>query len=169
MSFPAVVDRRVSTFLDTPSFVKVRALSRVHWQDQDAWRLFAQERCSTLANALCDNYNRQAIAVQFLVHRAQRFGHIAGTDEWYQCVVNWLRYRTSIQLIHSFFFRRDTSLFSKMELWCLPPGPRLIWERLWIRYHRFVYRKTLYNPTDCRHHGDWGDRRRLFQSCVVRA
>lgn len=169
MSFPAVVDHRVSAFLDTRSFVNLRALSRVHWHDEYSWRLFAKARAQKVVDVLSFRYSRQAIAVHFLVHRAQRFGYIAGTDEWYQCVVNWLRYRTSIQLIHSFFFRRQTYLFSKMDLSYLPPGPRLIWERLWNKYHRVIYRKTLYNLNDRSCYGDWRNHRRLFQSCVVQS
>ena len=164
-SFPAVVDRTISSFLDTVSFVRVRSICRVHWSDQEAWALYAKH--IGLSPSL--GATKRTIALHSLVTRAKRFGERAGTLEWYQCVVNWLRYRTSIQLIHSFFFRSNTLLFSKMQLWCIPSGQRLLWQRLWDRYHRRAYQKSVYSPNKHGCNGDCGFGRQLLQSCIVTA
>ena len=140
MKFTLPVDRHVSSYLTAVDFVQFRMSCRVLYRDEEAWSLRAQKLPIYRKNP------REKIALHYLLKWAMKFHSRLGSTEWYQQIVNWLEYRVSIKLIHSFIRTQNFNFLYSMDLSELSPARRIIWLRLWHRYGR------LYKPKSAYHH-----------------
>jgi len=138
MTFDLVTDRNTCPLLDTRSFVMLRTTCRTHYRDDEAWRLRTRDvllRVSTLTP-------RQTLGLNYLYKYALQFDAPVGSTEWFQNIVNWLDFKSSIRIVHSFMFETRPKLLYSLDFGTLSPGPRMLWQRLWCRYER-VYKKHM--------------------------
>lgn len=145
MTFNLVTDRNVSTFLDTRSFMMFRKTCRVHYDDAEAWRL----RTRGVLIRVAKLNDKQTLGLNYLMKYALQFQAPIGSAEWFQNIVNWLDYKSSIKIVHSFMFHSRPSLMFLLDFAQLSPGPRMYWQRLWCRYER-VYKKRQWDYENTR-------------------
>jgi len=152
MSFDLVTDRNVSMFLDTYSFVMFRMTCRTHYSDSEAWKLRNDGvllRMSTLNE-------RKTLGLNYLMRYALQFQSPIGSMEWFQEIVNWLSYKISIKIVHSFIFQSCPDLVNVLRFGDLAHGPRMHWQRLVYRYEhvykkrRWEYENALWDDMSCK-------------------
>ena len=136
MPFDLVSDRNVCTYLDTRSFVMFRIVCRTHYDDMEAWALRAS--CGVLCVPSLNK--RQTLGLNYLMQYALLFESSIGSVEWFQEIINWLDYNSSIKIVHSFIYNSSPDLMFRLDFHLLSLGVRVHWERLWCRYKR-VYKK----------------------------
>ena len=135
MTFDLVSDRNVCTYLDTRSFVMFRITCRTHYNDDEAWSM----RSSRGVLNVPSFNTKQTLGLNYLMKYALLFKSPTGSTEWFQEIVNWLEYKTSIKILHSFIFNSYPNLMFQLHFHKLGPSARFHWERLWCRYER-VYK-----------------------------
>jgi len=135
MTFNLVSDRNVCPYLDTRSFVMFRITCRTHYNDEEAWSI----RSSGGVLNVPSLKKREALGLNYLMKYALMFESPIGSSEWFQEIVNWLEYKISIKILHSFIFSTAPNLMFQLSFRRLTPSARFHWERLWCRYER-VYK-----------------------------
>lgn len=121
--FTYAADRGVSEYLDVVSFVKFRSTCKVHYSDEEAWRLRVYNRCGeeSLKNA------RETLALRYLLSWATHFPDPMWSAEWLQHVVEWLEYKVSIKIIHSFILQHKSHLLYSLNMCVCSPKQRIKW------------------------------------------
>lgn len=135
LAFDLVSDRNVCQYLDTRSFVMFRITCRTHYDDDEAWSIRGS---GGILNVPSLN-KRQTLGLNYLMKYALFFESPVGSTEWFQEIVNWLEYKISIKILHSFMFKSSPNLMFQLKFHKLTPRARICWERLWCRYER-VYK-----------------------------
>lgn len=134
-----ITDRIVSQFLDTHSFIKFRCVCRIHYNDTEAWQL--RESCQMFHTTM---EHKQTIGLNHILGRSLQLitpcGPV-GSTVWLQHIIEWIRHKISIQIIHSFLLNYYPSFLYSMNLSNLSLRQRLLWERLWCRNDKLY--KTL--------------------------
>lgn len=143
MTFDLVSDRNVSAFLDTYSFVMLRTTCRTHYDDAEAWEL----RNKGVLLRVKSLNPKQTLGLNYIMKYALLLPSAVGTAEWFQDIVNWIHFKCSIKIVHSFFFHSHPNLVHMLRFGDLSPGPRMHWQRLWCRYER-VYKKRALDYTN---------------------
>lgn len=82
---------------------------------------------------------KQTLGLNYLMKYALMFESPVGSPEWFQEIVNWLEYKISIKILHSFMFNSSPNLMFQLQFHKLSAGARIHWERLWCRYEQ-VYK-----------------------------
>lgn len=147
MTFDLVSDINVCSYLDTYSFCMFRRTCRTHYADDESWSL----RCSggILNSRSLDQ--KQTLGLNYLMKHALMFESSIGSPEWFQEIVNWLEYKISIKILHSFLLNSSHNLLFQLHFHKLRPGARLHWERLCHRYQR-VYKIRKWNYENSEFH-----------------
>ena len=57
---------------------------------------------------------KQTLGLNYLMKYALTFESLAGTPEWFQEIVNWLEYKISIKILHSFIFNSYPNLMKQL-------------------------------------------------------
>lgn len=135
MTFDLVADINVCSYLDTYSFCMFRRTCRTHYNDEDAWSL----RCSGGILNVPSLNRKQTLGLNYLMKYALMFSSPVGSPEWFQEIVNWLEYKISIKILHSFISNSTPNLMFQLHFHKLRPSAKLHWERLWHRYQQ-VYK-----------------------------
>jgi len=135
MTFDLVSDRNVCPYLDTRSFVMFRLTCKTHYNDEEAWSM----RSSGGVLNVPSLNQKQTLGLNYLMKYALMFESPIGSSEWFQEIVNWLEYKISIKILHSFIFNSYPNLMFQLSFCRLTPGAKFHWERLWCRYER-VYK-----------------------------
>lgn len=130
-----VIDRQVSEFLHTRCFVMFRSVCKTHHEDAEAWNLRANK---SLVH--CGQSAKKTMGLNFLLAKALVF-YDTDISKWLENIVQWVRYKISINIMHHFMFHHDPMFLYSMDLSHLSLRRRFIWERLWCRNEN-VY-KTL--------------------------
>ncbi len=147
MTFDLVSDINVCSYLDTYSFCMFRRTCKTHYNDEESWYL----RCSGCILNVPTMDNKQTLGLNYLMKYALLFESPFGSTEWFQEIVNWLEYKSSIKIVQSFIFNSSPNLMSQLSFYRLSPSARMCWERLWCRYERvYKIRKWKYVNTDVR-------------------
>lgn len=139
MTFPLPVDRGVSRYLRTIDFVSFRKTSRLHYNDEEAWTIYASKmplNCKGIDG-------RRKIGLHFLFYWALQFPERVNTKEWFQRIVNWLEYKTSIKIMYSFLFHSQLNFLMDMDTSKLDGRRRFVWLRLWHQNSRVFKRVSL--------------------------
>jgi len=143
MCFPLVIDRGVSRYLQTTDFMSFRKTSLVHYNDKDAWSIYA---CKMPLN--CPGISaRQKVGLHFLFYWALQFPERMGTMEWYQRMVNWLEHKTSIKIMYFFLLHSQFDFLRNIDTSKLDGRRRFVWLRLWHRNSR-VFKRTSFDNID---------------------
>lgn len=135
MTFDLVSDRNVCSYLDTRSFVMFRITCSTHYNDEEAWSMRSSRGILNVPSL----NKRHTLGLNYLMKYALLFKSRTGSTEWFQEIVNWLEYKISIKILHSFIFNSYPNLMFKLQFHKLEPRTRFHWERLWCRYER-VYK-----------------------------
>lgn len=135
MIFDLVSDRNVCPYLDTRSFCMFRIACKTHYNDEEAWSM----RSSGGVLNVSSLNQKQTLGLNYLMKYALMFESPIGSTEWFQEIVNWLEYKISIKILHSFMFITAPNLMFQLSFRRLTPSARFHWERLWCRYER-VYK-----------------------------
>jgi len=92
---------------------------------------------------------KQTLGLNYLMKYALTFESLAGTPEWFQEIVNWLEYKISIKILHSFIFNSSPNLMFQLQFQKVSARARIHWERLWYRYARvYKIRKLNYDNSE---------------------
>ena len=135
MTFDLVSDRNVCLYLDTRSFCIFRITCRTHYNDEEAWSMRSSRGILTVPSL----NQKQTLGLNYLMKYALMFESPVGSPEWFQEIVNWLEYKISIKILHSFMFNSSPNLMFQLQFHKLSAGARIHWERLWCRYEQ-VYK-----------------------------
>jgi len=100
---PMVVDRGLSRYLDIVSFVSFRRTCRCHYNDSEAWLV----RSKNLPIRIASLNPREIIALHHLLEWSMQLTYQIGTNIWYQKIVDWLEYNTSIRIMSLFFIQMN--------------------------------------------------------------
>ena len=123
MTFDLVSDRNVCNYLDTRSFVMFRMTCNTHYRDDEAW--FLRSKRGILNIPLLNK--KQNLGLNYLMKYALLFDSPVGSTEWFQEIVNWLDYNSSIKIVHSFMFTSSPNLMFKLDFHLLSLSARLYW------------------------------------------
>jgi hypothetical protein len=135
-----VIDRQVSEFLHTRCFVMFRSVCKTHHEDKEAWDLRANKSL-----VYCGQSAKKTLGLNFLLSRALVF-YDTDVSKWLSNIVQWVRYKISINIMHNFIYHHCPVFLYSMDLSHLSLRRRFIWERLWCRNEN-VY-KTLHLSQD---------------------
>jgi hypothetical protein len=140
MSFDLVSDRNVCSYLDTYSFCMFRVTCKTHYNDEEAWSIRSSRG---ILNVPSLNH-KQTLGLNYLMKYALMFESPTGSTSWFQEIVNWLEYKISIKIFHSFIYNSAPNLMFQLHFHKLSPSAKFHWERLWHRYQR-VYKIRKWN------------------------
>ena len=131
-----IIDRRVSDFLETRSFVMLRRTCKTHYEDQEAWSLKV-----TMATIQFDTLNtKETLGLNYLMNWALKLFQNTGSTEWFQEVVNWLEYKISIQIMHTFLLNTNPMSMYSLNVSKLSLRRKLLWSKLFY-LNENVYKK----------------------------
>jgi len=155
-----VVDRNVSSFLPILDFVRFRKCCRTLYSDEEAWEIRTKHLPVHMSSA------RRKLGLHYILSWAMRAPFDIGSPEWYQFLVNWLEYRISIKIIHSFIQTQNVEFFETMDLSELSSRQRWQWEYLWCRNRRLYKHRSLdYDVRPAKRVKCGISHRRVAQSC----
>lgn len=152
MTFDLVADRNVSSFLDTRSFMMFRMTCRTHYDDSEAWEI---RKSGVILHTSTLN-DKKTLGLNYIMKYALMFDTPVGSTEWFQDIINWLDYKVSIRIVHSYIFQSYPDLMNVLSFSALAPGPRMHWQRLWNRYEhvykkrRFMYDNAFWDDKSCK-------------------
>ena len=126
-SLPLVIDRGISRYLDMVDFVSFRRTCRCHYNDLEAWSI----RSSNLPVRISFLNNREIIALHYLLQCSMQFPYQIGTKIWYQQIVDWLEYNSSIRIMSLFFIEMN---FIDFDLSNVSVRKRYLWLKQNHRY-----------------------------------
>jgi hypothetical protein len=126
MYFPEPVDRNVSSFLNINDFINVRKTCRQYYYDEEAYHV----RAWSMPFHISDFDARKTIAIHYLMSYALQFEERLGSVVWYQRIVNWLKYKSSIKMMYTFICIQKNDFLFKMDLSNLSLKQRFVWLRL---------------------------------------
>jgi len=139
MCIPYIVDRGVSRYLSIVDFISLRCTSKVCYNDREAFEIFSKKMPINIVNL----DGREKIGLHYLLGWALNFRALVGSHSWFQMIVHWLTFRSSIKIIYKFFFQCSTDFLLEMDLSLLCPSQRLTWLRLYHRNSRVFKRLSL--------------------------
>lgn len=157
MTFDLVTDRNVCSFLDTRSFVMFRKTCRTHYDDTEAWDIRSKDVLLRVPGL----NTRQILGLNYLMKYALQFEVPVGSTAWFQCIVNWLNYKSSIKMLHSFMFHSNPNIMFVLDFSGVAPAPKMYWQRLWCRYEH-VYKKRRWEYENSRLDDIYTKKRRIL-------
>ena len=140
MSFPLSVDRGVCNFLTTVDFMSLRTICKTHYYDKEAYDYFYQDQVHICIPKFSV---RQKIGLNYLLTWALELNAPIGSHNWFQMIVNWLTYRSSIKIMYKFLFHFCRRFLLEMDLSSINTASRFIWMRLTHRNSRLFKRLAL--------------------------
>jgi hypothetical protein len=139
MSFPLPIDRGVSRFLSTIDFITLRRTSLTHYNDKEAWRIY----CRKMPLNFPGLSDRKKVGLHYLLGWALKFPAPCGSHDWFQMIVNWLTFKSSIKIIYTFLFHFSREFLLDLDIGHMTARQRFIWLRLYHRNSRVFKRQTL--------------------------
>ena len=139
MNFPLPVDRGISRYLNTCDFVSFRKTSRLHYNDSEAWSIRGKDlplNCPGIGV-------KKKIGLHYLLGCALQFNEWVGSDEWFQAIVNWIDYKSSIKIMYLFLKHYRVDFFTKMSMSEMSSRQRIVWWRLCHRNSRLFKRPRI--------------------------
>lgn len=162
MTVAIPVDRHTCTFLTTREFVMFRKTCRDMYNDEEAWSI----RTMSLPIRMPSLGPRHLLGLHYLLRWAIQLGSPIGSRAWVQSIAEWLDYKVSIQIVHSFFLTQSRDILSDIDMTRLSSRQQFLWEWLSHRSGRLYKRKRL------THHGrrakrpkTWIPNRRIMFAC----
>lgn len=155
-----VVDRNVSEYLATVDFVALRRTCRTMYLDDDAWNLRVKHLPINASNA------KHKLGLHYLLQWSLKLTSEIGSDTWFQEIADWLEYKISIRIMHSFILTQSPLFLMTVDLSRMSSRQRIQWLRLAHRYRRLYKPKALeYNVRPVKRHKSGLSCRRIAQSC----
>jgi hypothetical protein len=133
-----VVDRNLTTYLDTVDFVSFRSCCHTLYDDSEAWRL----RAEPLPHRVPTLTDKQNIGLDYLLQWARRICQPMGSLSWYQHVVEWIRYKITIRIVFNFLQSQNREyLMYAIDTAPLTSSQQCLWHYYTHRSRRLFKRK----------------------------
>ena len=166
--FAQPIDRNVCPFLSLYDFMSFRKTCRVHYMDQDAYK----QRAAALPFKTDDLSARKNIALNYLFAWSLHFDERIGSQSWYQCIIDWLKYKSSIKLMSTFIRKRNIDFLPMFTFDKLDSGRQFMWFR---QFGNISTGRTLYKADHLDNYGGrprkrykrWRPNFRDVQSCFA--
>ena len=141
MCIPCIVDRGVCRYLSIIDFISFRCTSNVYYNDKEAFDIYSKKMPMNVVGLT----SREKVGLHYLLGWALHFGESVGSFCWFQKIINWLVFRSSIKIIYKFLFQFSSDFFLVMDLRQVSISQRLTWLRLSHRNSRVFKRLSFDN------------------------
>lgn len=138
MCLPFVVDRGVCRFVSIVDFLSLRCTSKNCYGDEEAYCIYSKSMPLSVVGLV----SREKIGLHYLLGWALNFEEVVGSYCWYQRIVNWLSFRSSIKIMFRFLLQCACEFLFEMDLGQLSTCQRLIWLRFSYKNSRVFKRVT---------------------------